>query len=454
MTALLLLALMPPAWAQDPSLADTWGGSPPPVSWTFVLETAGQARPVAAGLLDPIARFVGQLPSEDRVEILAVHTRTTPMLEPRLLTDANKAAVGDEIRTLETPSAQSSDLGAALATLTETLERDPAGTSHYVILVGSLCHSPPLGSAYADGGYGCRSIIGLDALDTAFDAAAGPGVVGVLFPIDLPASSRSPVGIDAVTRAFAPLAVQSPPSAFTEWLDAQRGPKLAELRAAAAARAELAGRQLVAEVTRPPTPDDPTAVLTLHSGMRHLGVDVTSLTVTGADGAPATVRLVPDATLELKVQVPKPPFSVLPARDSVDIPVKLHMEGAIAPTAALNAAGIDPSFPPTDLAVSVSVERKYGLTAVQSAAMAVSVLILGVVATLVARRQTSPPKLGGSFSCRRGNGPRRPLPIERRSEAILGLGPDGMLMETRREDAVLILRVQRLLWTDSVSVEV
>ncbi len=457
---LLLSLAAPAALAADPAVA------PPvlptvaalegtPVTWTVVLQTAGAMRPVANAAREPVARLVESLPPGDRIEILVVHTRSSPALSVRTVDEAGRAALAAEIRALEFPSAKSTDLGAGLTAIAQSLAAAGADTSRLVLVVGNLCHAPPLESIYADGGFGCRSIRGFEKFDAAFDASGDHATVDVtVFPVGALAEPVHTSGVEEVKAFFEPsAAVEVAAEPFAPWIDSVRQ-RLATARLRPLARADAARLALVATVERQPTIDTPTGTLSLGSGLRHLGFAATRISLEGARTELQTLNLAPDGRVPFTVDIPKPPFSLVPRTDTIDIPITLRVDGTLSPPDALRTMGIAAERTALEAKVTVRAERHYGLSPTQSLGMGASVLVLTAAVVFALRGRLTPARLGGSFSYRRAGGPRQALAIEHLGEAHLVVLPDGTLGLGRREDALLVLRAERPLWNTRITAEI
>jgi hypothetical protein len=443
----------PDALAADDVLTSAWGSELPPATWVFVLESAGDAWPAAQAAREPIARLVEALPVGDRVEMLAVHTRTTPLLPPRVIADDTRAALAAEIRALEIPSAKSIDLGAALLEMDAVLDTTSSGGAVLLVYQGTLCHSPPLGSPWADGGFGCREVRGFERLKTAWQTPASHARLEAnLFPVgDAPNKG----GLAALSSLVEPAGtVQPRPDKLAAWVGAALETGLDRTRLRPLARAEAAGFALSARVVQAPRTEDPRAVIELGTGLEHLSFDARAITVEGARHSGGLVTLEPNATIELEVDVPRGPFSLVPRQDTVDIPVRIHLDGALAPTDALSAIGLRPELGRVSVDVALKAQRSYGLSAWRSVAMVVSALALGAGAALVTLRQLKPVRLGGAFYWRQAGGARHPLAIESLSEAPIVVRADGTLGTGRREDAAFVLIAERPLWKTHVYAEV
>jgi hypothetical protein len=438
----------------DP-LVSAWAGTPVSASWIFVLETSGAYLPIAEAARDDIARLVEALPVGDRVEVIALHTRASPILPFRTVAEDTRTALAAEVRALKLPSAKSTDLGAGLASIATALDAPGGGGARFVVVMGSFCHSPSVASEYADGGYGCRAIRGLDSLDAAFDDGADRATIAAtLFPVATPAQPVHAPGLAVVHDYFAPAAaVETATEPLKTWVTT-RIASLAASRVRPLARAEAATLALHAVVVDEPAPGNPNATIRLSAGLEHLALDATAITVTGARAGRTSLRLGPDAILPLTVDVPAPPFSFVPVHDVVDIPVSVRLDGTLSPADSLRDAGIDPAHPALSAAVTIHAARTYGLSAGRGLAMLVSALLLGAAGTLSLRRSLSPLRLGGAFTYRHAGGPRQPLPIQGLAEAAVVVRPDGSLGVGRPDDAVFVLRVERPLWNAHVIAEI
>lgn len=455
MLSLSLALAASPVNAAEPGLADAWGGAAPPAEWVFVLETALAGKGVADAAREPVAKLIEALPEGDRVRVLAMHARTSEALPTRTIAEATRAAVADEVRKLALPSAKSIDLGAALSELLTGLGVADEAV-RIVVFVGTFCHSPPLGSPWADGGFGCRAIRNFDRLEASYDTFEARGrVLALLFPVQAGELRPHAGGADELRRLFEPgTAVEAPSTPFAAWAESLAGGAHAGVRVRPLARVEAGTFAPTLEVVRQPTREDPTAELRVKSGLEHLWFDVSSLSVTGARATSEVRRLAPDGTLLLAVDVPKPPFSVLPRTDTVPLPVTVTLSGALGPADALRAAGATPERDAVAVEVTLQAARDYGLSPTRSAGVFVSGGLLLGAAALVVGRKLQPLRLGGTFSYRRAGGPRQTLAIERLSEAPLVVQPDGTLDVGRREDAVVVLLVGRPLWKARASVEI
>jgi hypothetical protein len=425
----------------------TWS-SAEPMTWVFVLETAGPALPIANATRDGLARLVEVLPEGDRVEVQVVHTRTSTLVD-RTISSADRATLAADLRALELPTAKATDMGAALSHLSSRLAASPG--PRQIVIVGSFCHQPPIGSPWADGGYGCRSILGFDALNTEFDGRGGLEATEVhLFPVDLVGQPSDPRGVSQAEALFNPGVVSVEPIAFSEWVTSV-APHVETLRTRPRARAEVDAFAVTATVLQAATEESPRARVELTANLTHMGFAVSAMTVGGGRlVAPATV-LEPSATIEVDVDVPAPPFSLVPRTDVVEVPLTLHLEGSLTPEAGVTQLGIDPQRPAQDIAVVVYATRSYGLSPARGGAILASLLLFGGAGTLALRRQLTPIQLGGAFTYRRSGGARQALDIAGRSEAAIVVLADGSLGLGKKEDAIIVLRMERPLWTARAS---
>lgn len=439
----------------DGGLASAWTSPAPAATWIIALESSGSLKANAMAARESVARLVESLPDGDSVEVLVLHTRTSPVLPRRTVDGATRATLAAEIRALEIPSAQSSDLGAALSALAASVDTSPDEGARFVLMAGNFCHSPPIGSAWADGGYGCRAIRNFDKLQTPYDATAGHDRVSVLlFPVPSAAQPVHEAGIQEVRTFFEPSgAVRVMETPLADWVEAVR-PRLAEERLAPLARLEAATLALTVTVVTQPSARSPRAELRLDTGLPHLGFRASSVDVEG--GATSTTSLVfsPTATLQVDVVVPAPPFSLLPRTDTVDIPVRVRVDGRLTPTDTLRAVDIDPERAGVTTEVTLRAERTYGLSAGRSAIFFAGALLFGGAVLLGVRRKLRPLRLGGTLSWRKPGGPRKTIEIENLTEAAIVVHADGSLGVGRREDALVILLVERPLWNTRVTAEI
>ena len=434
----------PVAWSEAPA-----------ATWTIVLQTEGPLRADAEAAREPIARLIEVLPVGDRVEVVAIHTRSVPVLPLRTVDVAGRATLAAELRSLEIPSAKSTDLGAAFFLLATGLAPTPEGAAHFVLMVANFCHSPPLESVYANGGSGCRTVRGFDKLDAAFDAGASRGTTEVvLFPTGTEASPVHRAGLAEARTFFGPTAgVETAAQPFADWMEAARA-RIAATRLRPLVRAEALALALQVRVGDAPTLERPTGTLVLGTGLPHLGFAARGLTLQGATTTTTELTLAPENVLPFSVAVPEPPFSFLPAHDVVEIPLRIHLDGELAPAATLRALGVDPARTGLEGTVVLQVARAYGLSPLRSFGLAVSLALLSVATVLTAQRRLRPLRLGGTFSYRRAGGPRQTLAIEHLADAPIVILPDGSLGVGRRDGALLVLRVERPLWNMHATAEI
>ncbi|MFN7144401.1 MAG: hypothetical protein ACK4YP_11535, partial [Myxococcota bacterium] len=350
--------------------------------------------------------------------------------------------------------AKSTDLGAALTALGASIQAAPDGP-RFVLFAGSFCHSPPLGSVWADGGYGCRAIRSFDKLQQTYDAAAGNALVSAtLFPLTPQGQEVNDRGVEDVRAFFEPsgtVVVAEQP--FEAWMEALRA-RVADERLLPLARLEAETLSLSAKVVTAPTKSTPQAELELSSGLANLSFDAKTVTVEGARYGGGPITLGPTGTLLVDVDIPAPPFSILPASDVVEIPLKIRVDGELSPAAAPRNIGIEPARTGLTADVTLRAERSYGLSAGRSALIFFSGFLFVGATGLVVRRRVKPLRLGGTFSWRKAGGPRHTLAIEHLAEAAIVVRPDGTLGVGRRDDAVLVLWVERPLWNARATVEI
>lgn len=471
---LLLTLATPYAHTADPGVAPPiLEPSRSPASWTIVLQTTGGMRAVANATRDPIARLVESLPVGDTIKILAVHTRTSEALPLRTIDDAGRAAVAAEIRALELPSAKSTDFGAGLASVADSLTQAGESTSRLVLLVGDFCHEPPLESTYADGGFGCRGIRGFDKLNESFDTGGNRATIGAtLFPVGSASQKVQETGLAEIKAFFEPVGfAEVATEPFAVWIDAALK-RLPSVRVRPLARADANRFALTATVQRQPTIDNPTGTLLLDAGLQHLGFDASRITLEGARTDVQALRLRPTGSIPFSVDIPPPPFSLVSRTDKVEIPLVLRVDGSLAlpdqpiggpatqgaaasaPAQSLTAMGIPPERPGLEAKVTLLAERHYGLPPTVSLAMGTTVALFTGAGLVAVRRRFKPLRLGGSFSYRQSGGARTPLAIEHLAEAPLCVLPDGSLGLGRREDALLVLRAERPLWNTVITAEI
>ncbi len=414
--------------------------APVRVDHVVLLDTAGAMRDVAQALLEPLARYVEALPAGDGVAIVAFHTRAMEVLPITIVTDADRATIAARIRVLELPSANSVDLGAGLDALARALRgRGPAARVAYV--VSPFCHDPSLNSDWDAGGRGCRAVRGTERLNAAFKAAASTPFS--VYLVGAPNGSRAPevAGRAVATQTTAPgwpVLIDAP---AVEFFRAQTQ-ALPDARAVPVLRAEAASAGLALSID---AQDGGSATLRISSDAPHLQFRATFLEITGAAAPTGEVALSPAAEVPVALDVPPPPFSVLPRSDRV--PVTVRVRAALAPlqAEALAAVGIASSPRPTEAEATVIVPRVWGPSTATAVAGGVGVAALGAAGLVVARRRRPHP-LGGAFSYRRhGQTARQSLDVAERSEVAFVVDRDGTLrVGTGEEDgAMFLLRAHR-----------
>ncbi len=437
-----------------PALPADWANAPP-ATWTVVLQTSGLMRPVAEAAREPIARLVEAMPPGDRIEILVVHTRSSPVLNLRTVDDTERAALAAEIRALELPSAKATDFGAAFTTLAERLDKAGESTPRFVLMVGNFCHEPPLESVYADGGYGCRVVRGFDKLDASFDSGGDRATIdATLFPVSTGGQPVHESSLDQARAFFEPggtVAVSTTPLAA--WVE-ERRPHAATARYGPIARAEAARLSLRAEVTEAPTSERPMGTILLRTGLEHLGFEARQITVKGARSDVQSLTLSPNGRLSVAVDVPPGPFSFVRTQDTVEVPVEIRVDGELSPAATLRALNVEPERTGLTATVVLQVQRSYGLSPFRSLVAGAGAFALVLVGVLLGKRRLAPVRLGGNFSYRRSGGARQTLAIEQLQEAPIVIRPDGSLGIGRREDSLLVLRAERPLWNTRFTVEI
>lgn len=458
-TLLPLLLWLMPAFAADPAeaeLATAFGATPPRADWLFLLETSREAKPLADAARAEIAAFVAEVPAGDTVEIVAYHTRASASLPATVVDEAGRAALVEQVRTLELTSAKDVDLGAALARAADTLGRPSAGDVQFVYVVSSFCHAPAFASEWDSGGRGCRAVRGVDRL--AGMVAAGRDhrlLVTTVFPRPTSSQPVHQPGVETVRKVFDPVGeFVVADTDFATTLARVRA-RMAATRLGPVAAADAARLHLTAQVEQAPTPDAPRARIRLDSGLQRLALRLDDLRIEGAaSSAPETLTLQPDAHFEVDVPLAPPRFSLLPQTETLELPIRISGEGTLLPPDGLRAAGIEPTRPKLAAEVTVRLSRTYGLSAPVATLLIVGTVLGVAFGTLWLRGRLAPRRLGGSFVYRRANGPRRVLDIADLDEAAIVVRPEGELGVGRTQDSVLVLRMARRLFRTHAEVEI
>lgn len=456
----LLLALAPARGADDAQaqLVGAYATRPVRADWLFVLETGGESKAAADASRKDIAAFVEAVPAGDTVEIIGWHTRASVALPNTRVEDAGRAALVEQIRTLEFASAKDRDLGAALSAAASTLDRPGAGDVQFLFFTSNFCHAPTFASDWDSGGRGCRAVRGLEKLGKGFGADRGddgPLLVATLFPMATPSDPVHEPGVDAARSVFdgaGDVGVSEKP--LGAWL-AEHGPQVAFTRVLPLAQADAARLHLTASVVTPPTPTSPRATLSLATGLRDLGLRVDDLAVSGATStATSPLELRPDGVFDVALPVAEPPFSFFPRSETLEFDVVVRGDGTLQPDAGLRAAGLDPAHPGLEVHVPITLTRSYGV----SVPLALLVYGGGGMALLLGgvwlRGRLAPRRLGGAFVYRKGGGPRRVLDIHELDEAPIVVRPEGELGVGRPQDAVLVLRMARPFLRTHAEVEI
>jgi von Willebrand factor type A domain len=428
-----LLAFVGYTLAADPVEPSTVFGKEV-TDFTFVVDSSQGLLPTAESLRAPIAGLIGVLPEGDRVALIAFHTRATTVLTPTEIDAENRQSLMDQVKGIPFPSAKETDLGSGAAEALERMSRKGAAPIQHIVVISDFCHNPSVQSPYDSGGRGCRSIRGSEGLARRFrENSAGKRVIVDYVQVTRTGStsSRSPTELQPVLGAGS---VEKDAVAFLSRAQTE----LPRFRYRPVAEALLAAAQVAVTVDSPGSPTRAARLaLSLPPG---ISGTLDSLRASSGALSSSSVALEPAGVLELELERPaRVPFAILPREEKISTSVTLEGELRLEPAAAWTALGLDPVR--KGLRWTVNVPGSYTVGSWQrTGMMAVVVIASGAAVWGLRRLRRVPPRLGGSFSWRRGGDTRLPLEIGVLREIHIHLHPDGTLGTGPKSGSVLSIR--------------
>ncbi len=433
-------------------VAPTLAANSPPAEFIFLLDTTAEMLPVTSPIVGEIASLVEVLPEGDRIEIVIFHARPNVALSSTIITEAGRAALARQIRSLAVSATVDRDLGAGLDALVTQINRKEAPSLEFAFIASNFCHAPLVSSRWSSGAYGCSPIRGQSSIGESLSThRAGRLLTTVLFPLAPAGSTADGAGVDAAARELdATPVVADLPGWFADYRA-----HLADIRVRPVVVADAAALTLTAEVITAPGTAHPEVELELRTSNRVAGLRLDKMQVKGGKivgaGAP---ELAPNTRIKIAVTPPGAPLSLFPRSDTVNLTLSLVADGVLLPEAEIAALGIDANHPNLAVAVKVPFHRQYGLPLPLTITVFVLVFFLGGGGAIAARARLKPRRLGGSFHYRFQNGPRVALPLADLAEAALVVKPDNTIALGAPAEAALIFRMRRPVWEVHAEVEV
>lgn len=297
------------------------------------------------------------LPSGDTLTVFGFDAEARELL-PRTSLDAEgRDALASTLESLRLAPGASSDLGVALAAARDQLRRPGAAPIQMLLVVSDLCHEPPTGSPYAFAGQsGCGMLRGVGELEAAFTALRGERL---LLPVSVTVGTPDKDGRAAIARtlgASRALAFRADePEGWTQ-LYAEN---LAFRKVEALIEREVQRFSFQAELGEVV---DGRVPLTLKSGLQRVSVDLDSLNLTTPELVPETRKLTlsPDATIQLEIVPPEPPFSPIPASRRLVFEGQVTATATLEPRAALSRIGVPPGRGLVRAPLRVELTQRYG----------------------------------------------------------------------------------------------
>lgn len=415
---------------------------PAPADWYFVLDTAGEMLPIAQAARAEIARLVEGIPEGDRISVVAMHTRPTEALPRARIDSVNRKTLSEKITTIDLTSAKDVDLGGALSWTVHHLTQTDAASLSFLVIVSPFCHSPSIASDFDSGGRGCRPIRGLDKIASTFAQSRGDRLLATTLIQVAPSTGVvDPVGVAAVQKVFpGATLVDGAVQPVSTWAKDFRQ-RLELQRVLPLARRDAETLVLAVTVSEQPTTTNPVANITLASGMKYLGLQLTDVTINGV--AREQAELAPTASYPVQLDLPPVPMRILPAEEVLEIPIVVHATGHLKPADGLAAVGIPPDRADLTATTTVRLTRRIGPTWVQATVLAGLTVAFVAMGVLLARVRTRRVSLEGQFSYRRVGQARRGLDVAGRAVAPICLGPDDSLIVGDAAQAVVILRMTK-----------
>ncbi len=445
----------PPAMetGANPMVSTILAHKPGPADWYFILDTAGSMLPIAQAARKDIASLVEVMPEGDRVSVVAMHTRPSEALPLSRIDAVNRTTLSQKIAALDLTSAKDVDLGGALSWAVHHLTDPDAANLSFIVMASPFCHSPSVASDYDSGGRGCRPIRGLDKIASTYAESQGGRILATtLIELAPPDGVVDPVGVDAVRKVFpGAVTIDGKTEPFATWA-ADFRQRLPLQRVLPLAHHDAERTALLVRVDHPPTAESPIATVTLTSGMNLLDLHLSALDINGTDEGETDLR--PTASFQVPIDLPPQPFRLLPAEESVNLPIRVTATGELRPADGLSAVGIDPARPALTATGTAVVTRRIGPSWPEVVLAGIlGVAFIGMAATLL-RSRARKPVLEGQFSYRRLGQARQTLPLAGLTEAGVRAEPNGDLVVAGTEEAILVFRMNKTSLGATAEVEV
>lgn len=416
----------------------------PAVEYALLLDTSPALLPESQALLPEVARLIEVAPVGDAITLITFSNRPYEVLPRTVITAAGRSALAEKVRTLSLPSGFDRDLGDGLHTLAEHLA-DPQGSEFvHVLGVSNFCHSPTVTSPWSSGGRGCGTIRNQARIGAVLGTVRASGRVhAAWFPVNAKDAPVDPAGAAAAIHEIGGELITDAPKSWLQTFVSRLPAERARPVALADARAPGFSLRVAG-----PVDEAGTVPLEVTGTTRALDLTLTHLEATGIEGPlPAELPLTTPAQLAVVVKVPRPPWSLFPRQDSVNVEVTLSADGTLGPAPAVDLWGIRRQTSRLTATISVPVERKFGLPLGAGLGVLAATFLTAAGGAVLIRGKLMPLRLGGTIAARFRGGPRQELPVAERAEAAIVLDPDGRARVGKREEASVVLRVRRPWWT-------
>lgn len=410
--ALMLVLPVPPAVAQDaepstiPELEQAFQIQDVRSDFVVVIDTSGSMGqgpdPLYPKVQAAFGSLVDALPSGDRLSVVTFDSVPTISFDGPI-DDSNRA----QAKQLPSRLGNATDIGAALNTAVERLDRPDAAQIQTVIFITDGRHEPPSGSAFAQ--------VGSPAWVAAQARASGLEGRRTILVRALGLTDAGKQGAELAGQVFStPEVAQLSGQQLVDYLTSEVGK--ARMRVLAAAiQSEIDNNVVDVQLESSGELSDEVKVsATLTSGLPHLGVDVDLERVRATDfegepirssivGGSRTIHLAPGGSASFEILV-KPsigdggfPDWPPPKREEVDVQLDFEQSAHATPTELLE----------TELGVSTSVTvnnadpftvgRTVGMTWSQLILWTLIVLIVLVVVLYTYWRWIRRPRLVGEL---------------------------------------------------------
>ena len=354
-----MLALLVPlyALAADPraELLSAYGPDQTSADHVWVVQTGGAVSPDA--LRGMLIEAVAALPAGDRLSVVTYAETPTDALPPTPLPEGDRAALQAQVAALALPPSPWADLGAALDHVSRALSTRPASPHTFVVLLSDFCNAAPPTSTFAfEGTTGCRQVRGVPAMALAMEQLRTDRRV---FPITVDLAKPDPEGRRAVERVLGKGSSVSAVTGRADWVS-RMAESLVWRKLSSLVGLEVRDLALQAQVT---SVEGERVRVRLTTGLTHLGLELSSVTWKGElplKPEKGAVRLMPDGDLDLIVQPPEPPFSLIPAQRTLPIQGELRATATLEPRAALDRLDTAPGRGVQRLPLTATYTQIYG----------------------------------------------------------------------------------------------